>query len=70
MSRAFLVLHGYTNHRRPEGPLAAPARDDPAFRGASSDPPGAADTDDPHLRPWVDVVRTELDLLAHADEQV
>ena len=69
MSRAFLVLHGYTN-RRPEGHWQRRLVTTLRSEGELVVYPALPDTDDPHLDPWVDVVRTELDLLAHADEQV
>ena len=68
-SRAYLVLHGYTN-RRPEGHwqrrLVTALRAD----GELAVYPALPDTDDPHLEPWVETVQAELDLLAHADEVV
>lgn len=69
MSRAFLVLHGYTNNR-PEGHWQRRLVTALRAEGELAVYPALPDTDDPHLEAWVEAVRTELDLLAHADEQV
>ncbi|HET7900163.1 MAG TPA: alpha/beta fold hydrolase [Candidatus Nanopelagicales bacterium] len=69
MSRAFLVLHGYTN-RRPEGHWQRRLVTTLRSEGELVVYPALPDTDDPHLEPWVEAVQTEVDLLAHADEVV
>ena len=55
MSRAFLVLHGYTN-RRPEGHWQRRLVTTLRSEGELVVYPALPDTDDPHLDPWVDVV--------------
>lgn len=69
MSRAFLVLHGYTN-RRPVGHWQRRLVEALRADGELAVYPALPDTDDPRLDDWLEAVRTELELLPSGAERV